>query len=147
MIINYNNRVRSIFYFLRILSHFYVGLMIVIRRLNLTRSCASSPDSSLSDKSLLMLSNHLHRSSSPFPPGPSITRLPIYSYSLLKTCSYHFHLLSCTFLDISPTFVVPLVLSFLILSSLVTPLIHLNILISNFSINIYRKRMWSKMQL
>ena len=142
MIINYNNRVRSIFYFLRILSHFYVGLMIVIRRL-----CASSPDSPLSDKSFLMLSNRLHRSSSPFPPGPSITRLPIYSYSLLKTCSYHFHLLSCTFLDISPTFVVPLVLSFLILSSLVTPLIHLNILISNFSINIYRKRMWSKMQL
>ena len=41
-----------------------------------------------------------------------------------------FNLLSCTFLDISPTFVVPLILSFLILSSLVTPLIHLNILIS-----------------
>ena len=41
-----------------------------------------------------------------------------------------FNLLSCTFLDIAPTFVVPLILSFLILSSLVTPLIHLNILIS-----------------
>ena len=36
----------------------------------------------------------------------------------------------CTFFDISPTFVVPLILSFLILSSFVTPLIHLNILIS-----------------
>ena len=35
-----------------------------------------------------------------------------------------------TFLHISPTFVVPLILSFLILSSLVTPLIRLNILIS-----------------
>ena len=35
-----------------------------------------------------------------------------------------------TFLDISPTFVVPLMLSSLIMSSLVTPLIHLNILIS-----------------
>ncbi len=35
-----------------------------------------------------------------------------------------------TFLVISPTFVVPLILSFLILSSLVTPIIHLNILIS-----------------
>ena len=34
------------------------------------------------------------------------------------------------FLDISSTFVAPLILSFLILSSLVTPLIHLNILIS-----------------
>ena len=41
-----------------------------------------------------------------------------------------FNLLSWTFFDISPTFVVPLFLSFLILSNLVTPLIHLNILIS-----------------
>ncbi len=48
--------------------------------------------------------------------------------------SIHAHttstILSCTFMDISPTFVVPLILSFLILSSLVTPLIHLNILFS-----------------
>ena len=35
-----------------------------------------------------------------------------------------------TFLEISHTFIVPLILSFLILSSLVTPLIHLKILIS-----------------
>ena len=56
-----------------------------------------------------------------------ITPLPTYSSSLLETCPC---LLSCTFLDISPTFVVPLILSFLILSSLMTPLIHLNILIS-----------------
>ena len=56
--------------------------------------------------------------------------LPMYSSSLLSTCPYHFNVLSCTFLDISSTFVVPLILSFLILSSLVTPLIHLNILIS-----------------
>ena len=34
------------------------------------------------------------------------------------------------FLDISPTFAIPLILSFLILSSLVTPLIHLNTIIS-----------------
>ena len=46
--------------------------------------------------------------------------------SLLNTCPYNFKLLSCTFLDISPTFAIPLILSFLILSSLVTPLIHLN---------------------
>ena len=44
---------------------------------------------------------------------------PTYSSSLFKTCPYHFNLLSCTFLDISPTFVAPLILSFLILSSLV----------------------------
>ena len=43
---------------------------------------------------------------------------------------YHFNLLSCTFFYISPTFVVPLILSFLILSRLATPLIRLDILIS-----------------
>ena len=99
----------------------------------LCQYCASSPDNSLSDKSFLMISNHL-RFGLPLLlfPGTSIhiTLLPTYSYSLLKTCPYHFNLLSCTFLDISPTFVVPLIMSFLILSSLVTPLIHLNIFIS-----------------
>ena len=39
----------------------------------------------------------------------------------------------CTFLDNSPTFIVPLILSFPILSSLVTPLIHLYTLISTTS--------------
>ena len=82
-----------------------------------------------SDKSFLMLSNHLHFG---LPlllfPGTSIpiSLLPTYLSSLLNTCPYHFNLLSCTFLDISPTFVVPLILSFLIMSSLVTPLIHPN---------------------
>ena len=80
-----------------------------------------------------MLSNHL-RFGLPLLlfPGTSIpiTLFPTYSSSLLETCPYHFNLLSCTFLDISPTFVVPLILSFLILYILVTPLIHLNILIS-----------------
>ena len=53
------------FFFFRILSHFYVGSMCLMRRLHWTWSCASSPDSSLSDKSFLMLSNHLLWSSSP----------------------------------------------------------------------------------
>ena len=44
--------------------------------------------------------------------------------SLLNTCPYNLKLLYCTFLDISPTFAIPLILSFLMLSSLVTPLIH-----------------------
>ena len=88
----------------------------------------------LSDKSFLMLSIH-PRFGLPLLlfPGTSIaiTLLPTYSSSLHSTCPYQvFNLLSCTFLDISLTFVVPLILSFLILSSLVTPLIHLNILIS-----------------
>uniref|UniRef100_A0A8C4RCX4 RING-type domain-containing protein n=1 Tax=Erpetoichthys calabaricus TaxID=27687 RepID=A0A8C4RCX4_ERPCA len=51
--------------------------------------------------------------------------------------SIPFNLLSCTlFLDISPTFVVPLILTCVILTFFVTPRIHLNILISatsNFS--------------
>ena len=105
----------------------------VLRRLLLARSCASSPDNSRSDKSFLTLSNHLSFGLPlllfPDTSNP-ITPLPMYSSSLLNTWPYHFNLLSCTFSDISPTFVVPLILSFLIMSRLVTPLIHLNILIS-----------------
>ena len=67
----------------------YVGSMFLLRRLNVTRSCASSPDNSLSDKSFLMLSNHL-RFGLPLLlfPGISITitLLPMYSSSLLNAC-------------------------------------------------------------
>uniref|UniRef100_A0A8C4RV69 Contactin-3 n=1 Tax=Erpetoichthys calabaricus TaxID=27687 RepID=A0A8C4RV69_ERPCA len=45
----------------------------------------------------------------------SFSVLPTYSLSLLITCPYRFKLLSCTFLDISPTCVVPLIVSFLML--------------------------------
>ena len=115
---------------------FYVGPMFVMRRFQLIRHCGSSPDSSLSDKSFLMLSNHL-RVGLPLLlfNGTSIgiyitiTLLPTHYSSLLNTCPYHFKLFSCTFLDISPTFAVPILLSFLILFSLVTPLIQLNHLI------------------
>ena len=116
-----------------IFSHFYVGSMCLMRLLHLAQSCVSSLDNSFSDKSFPMVSIHL-RFGLPhlLSPGTStpITLLPTYSSSLLNTCPCHFNLLSCTFLDISPTFVVPLILSILILSSLVTPIIHLNILIS-----------------
>ena len=104
-----------------------------MRLLHLARSCVSSLDNSFSDKSFPMVSIHLRFGLPLLPfPGTSIpvTLLPTYSSSLLNTCPYHYNLLSCTFLDISPTFVVSLILSFVILSSLVTPLIHLNILIS-----------------
>ena len=121
------------FFFFFIFSNFYVGSMCLVRRLHLGRSCASSSDNPLSDKSFLMLSNHL-RFGLPLLlfPGTSIpiTLFPTYSSSLLETCPYHFNLLSCIFLDVSPTFVVTLILSFLILSILVTPLIQLNIIIS-----------------
>ena len=124
----YNSNSRT--FFLRIHSHFYVGSMFRMRRLHLTRSCASSPDNSLSDKSFLMLCNHLRFGLLLLLfPGTciTITLFPTqpYYYSLLNTCSCHINLLSCTFLDISPTFVVTLILSFLIPSSLVTALIHL----------------------
>ena len=121
------------FFFFRIFSHFYVGSMCLMRRLHLARSCASSLDNSLSDKSFLMLSNHLRFGLPLFlflGTFIATTLLPTYSSSLLNACSYHVNLRSCTFMDISPTFVVPLILSYLILSSLLTPLIHLYILIS-----------------
>ena len=111
----------SSFLFL-IFPHFYVGSMCLMRLLHLARSCVSSLDNYFSDKSFPMVSIHL-RFGLPLLlfPGTSIpvTLLPTYSSSLLNTCPYHFNLLSCTFLDISPTFVVPLILSFLILSSVV----------------------------
>ena len=113
-------------FFFSIFSHFYVGSMCLMRRLHLARPCESSLDNSLSDKSFLMLSNHLRFGLPLFlfsGTSIAITLLPTYSSSLLNTCPYHLNLLSCTLLDISPTFVVNLILSFLILSSLVTPLI------------------------
>ena len=89
---------------------------ILMRRLHLTQFCTSSPDNSLSDKSFLMLSYHLLLG---LPlllsPGISIPitllprLLPTYSSSLLNTCPYHVNLLSCTFLDISPTFAIRLI--------------------------------------
>ena len=95
-----------------------------MRRLQFIRHCVSSPDSSLSDKSFQPLA--LRTSS------PSLPRHLCHHHSLVHAfffssqyiCPYHFKLLSWTFLDISPTFAIPLILSFLILSSLVTPPIH-----------------------
>ena len=49
---------------------------------------------------------------------------------LLITCRNHFDLLSWSFFAISPTFLVPLILSFLILSSFLTPHMHHSIRIS-----------------
>ena len=103
--------------------------MYVTSCLHVARICVCSPDSPFSLKSTFVLSAHF-RFSLPFLlPSTSIlvTLFSTYSSSLLMT-----NLLSCIFLDISPTFVVPLILSFLILSVFVTPHIHLNILISNF---------------
>ena len=130
---NYKNKNNYLLLLFLIFSHFYVGSVCLMRLLHLARYYVSSFDNSFSDQSFPMVSIHL-RFGLPLLlfPGTSIpiTLLPTYSSSLHNTCPYHFNLLSCTFLDISPTFVVPLILSFLILSSWLNPLIHLNILIS-----------------
>ena len=123
---------RVYIFFFRVPSHFNMGSMSLMRLLHLTRSCASSPDSSLSVKLFLRLSNHL-RMCRPLlrfsGTSININLLPTYSSSHLNTCPYHFNLLSCSFLDISPTCAMPVFISFLILSNLMTPLIHHNILI------------------
>ena len=78
--------------------------MCLVKRLHLGRSCTSS-----SDKSFLMLSNHLRVGLSLLLfPGTStpITLFPTYSSSLLETCPYHFNLLSCTFLDVSAPYTI-----------------------------------------
>ena len=54
--------------------------------------------------------------------------LPTHSSYHLNTWPCHFKLLSCTILDISPTFAIPVIFSFLILSSLVTQIIHRHLL-------------------
>ena len=66
----------SYFFFFRIFSHFCVGSMCLMRRLHLARSCASSPDSYISDQSFLMLSNHL-RFDLPLLFSPAGTSIPI----------------------------------------------------------------------
>ena len=105
-----------------------------MRRFQLIRHCVSSNDSSLTDKWFLMLSNHL-RFELPLllfhGTSINITHLPTHPSSHLNTCPYHFKLyFPAFFWDISPTFAISLILSFLILSGLVTPLIHINTLIS-----------------
>ena len=98
------------FFFVRIFSDFYVGSMCLMRLLHLARSCTSSPDNSLSDKSLLMLSNH-------FRFGLPVIFSPRHLHhhqSLVHTLFFFssrymfipFNLLSWTFSDTSPTFVV-----------------------------------------
>ena len=79
---------------------------------------APSPDNSLSDKSVLMLSDHL-RFGLPILlfPGISITITLVSTYSVLS--SIHAQLLSCSFLHISAIFAVPLILSFLVCRQLI----------------------------
>ena len=70
-------------YLLTSSSHFYA--MFRMRRRHLTRSCASSPDNSVSDKSFLMLSNHRF--------GLPLLLFPIISFSPPASPSLPQHLL------------------------------------------------------
>ena len=102
-------------------------------RLHAARSYTSSPDSPFSLISSFTQSTHLFFGL-PLLLLPCIsipiTLFPTYSSSLLITCPYHRILHSWTFFEI----VLPLIFSFLILSLLVTPHIHRNILIYTTSI-------------
>ena len=102
-------------------------------RCQLIRHCVSSPDSYIADKCFLVLSNHL-RFGHPLLlfHGTSIYHHHSLAHTFFFSSQYMTMPLQTTFmhfLDISATFAIPLLLSFLILSSLVTPLIHLNTLI------------------
>ena len=91
--------------------------------------CVSSPDSPFS---LSLVNFHTVHPPMLLLSSASIliNLFPTYSLSLLTTWPYDFNLASCTFLDISPIFIVILILSFLILSIFATPHIYFNILIS-----------------
>ena len=99
-------QVSSAFMFLdlflfRIFSHFYVGSMFLyMRRLHLTRSCASSPDSSLCQVVPDVIQPPPLLSSSPSFPRYLHHHHSLahrYSTSFLNTCPNHFKLLSWTF--------------------------------------------------
>ena len=62
--------------------------------------------------------------------NPPLNYITFFFSSQCMLIPYHINLLSCIFLNNYPTFAVPQIISFLILYGLVTPLIHLNILIS-----------------
>ena len=119
------------------LCHFYVGSIWDDSRLHAARSYTSSPDSLFSLRSSFTQSAHLFFGLPLFLlPCTSmpIILFPRYSSSLLITWPYHCILRSWTVFEIYPTFVLPLIFSFLILSNLVTPHIHRNIFISATSI-------------
>ena len=110
--------------------NFYVWSMYDDIRLLVARSYTSSADNHFSLISSFTLSNHLLLGHPLFllpKTFISIALLPTGCSSLLITCPYDFNFLSWTFFAInSPTFVAPLILSFLIVSSFVTLHIHLN---------------------
>ena len=108
-------------------THFYVGSMHDETRLHVARSYTSSADSPFFLMSSFTLSNHLLLGLPLFLlPCTFITiaLLPTQCSSLRITCPYHFNLLSCTLFVTSPTFVVILILTFLIFNAHVSAPVH-----------------------
>ena len=112
------------------LSHFYVGSIWDNSRLHAARSY-TSPDSPFSLRSSFTQSAHLFFGLPLLLPCTSIPITYFLTYSsLIITFPYHHILRSWTFFEISPTFVLPLLIfSFMILSNLVILHIHRNIFI------------------
>ena len=86
--------------------------LLLMNRLHLTPSCASSPDNYPSDKSFMMLSNHLrfglrlllfHRH------HPLSCTHVFLLFSIINMPGLHFDILSCSVLDIFRTFVVSII--------------------------------------
>ena len=117
------------FVFFQIVSDFDVESMFLMRRLHLIRSCAFPPLTVLSLRQVVLdvIQPPPVRSTSPSFPL-HLHRHHSLAHIFFLSSQYHFNLLSCTFVDISPTFVVPLILSFLILSLR----LHSSILTSKF---------------
>ena len=119
------------YFFFRILSHCYVGFEVSYQ----TPSLNSVFNFLLWQFSLQQVVLDVMQPPPLRSASPSFPR-HLYHHHSLAWYEFFFssqcmHIpLQPTFLEISPTFVVPLILSFLILSSLVTPTIHRNILIS-----------------
>ena len=128
----YCDRNKIIFYSI-LIPTFMSGSMYDDIHLRVARSHSSSANSTVSLISSFTLSNllllglHLFLLPRTF---IFIALLPTYCSSLLITCPYHFKLLSWTSFLTSHTFVVPLILSFLILSGFVPPHIHRSILVN-----------------
>ena len=111
------------------LSHFYEGSIWDDSRLHAARSFTSSPDGPFSLRSSFTQSAHLFFGFLSF----CFLALLYSSPSFLRThhlFSSHAHRILCswTFIEISPTFVLPLIFSFLILSNLVTSIVTISFL-------------------
>ena len=96
------------------LSPVYMGSMCPTSCLLISRFCVCSPDNTFFLNSSFALSIHL-RFGLPFL-LPVHTHPRLLSPHLFVIPSHDMAVSSCTFLNISPTFVVPLILSILILS-------------------------------